>query len=428
MKSCPETYLHYIWKHRLYSSLTTVDGIVPEVLHPGEHNHGAGPDFLSAKIRIGEVEWVGAVEIHTNASEWKQHGHDTDPAYSGVILHVVLSSNSPARSVSGYDIPTAVMQIDSSVLGKLTDLNIKNNYLRCLPEATTLPPKRWKYLQDLWLVERLEQKSKKVREMGEGADWSQRLYVLFLRYMGMGHNNGAFEQIANSLPLSFIRKHANRITSIEAMLLGQAGLLAEPYSDEYHAFLGQEYLFYAQKFGLTPMPKGSIRFLRLRPVVFPTRMLAISAAILQDHHRVERLFSNNPSYAMLLSILDVEPSPYFCRHYHFGKPSDKKLNGLGTATKQSIIINVFLPLLWTYYSDTIQNEAKRTERKKELLDTYKQIAPENNRIVRLFEFPNTFASISNAGESQALIQLYKSYCMEGRCMNCPIAVQILREE
>lgn len=131
---------------------------------------------------------------------------------------------------------------------------------------------------------------------------------------------------------------------------------------------------------------------------------------------------------MLLSILDVEPSPYFCRHYHFGKPSDKKLNGLGTATKQSIIINVFLPLLWTYYSDTIQNEAKRTERKKELLDTYKQIAPENNRIVRLFESPNTFASISNAGESQALIQLYKSYCMEGRCMNCPIAVQILRGE
>ncbi|MDO4789997.1 MAG: DUF2851 family protein [Porphyromonas sp.] len=428
MKSYPEAYLHYVWKHRLYSSLTTTDGIVPEVIHPGEHNHGSGPDFLSAKVRIGDMEWIGAVEIHANASEWKQHKHDTDPAYSGVILHVVLSANTTVYSISGNEIPTVEMRVDSSILEKISHLDIKNDYLRCLPEASALSPEVWRGMQNIWLEERLEQKSKKLRGIGEGADWSQRLYVILLRYIGMGYNNDAFEQIANSLPLSFIRKHANRITSVEAMLMGQAGLLAPPYADEYHAFLAEEYEFYSKKFGLLPIPEGSVRFLRLRPIIFPTRMLAISAALLQDHRRIETLFSVKPEYETLLSILNTEPSPYFCQHYHFGKPTPKKFSGLGISTKQSIIINVFLPLLWTYYSDTMQKGSELAQRKRELLDIYRQIAPEKNRIVRLFQSPQTCAPISNAGETQALIQLYKTLCMEGHCMKCPIAEQILRAE
>ncbi|MBR3716361.1 MAG: DUF2851 family protein, partial [Bacteroidaceae bacterium] len=86
-----EQLLHYIWRHRLYAQVplfTTNDQLV-EVIDPGLPNRNAGPDFFNAKLKIGGVLWVGNVEIHTHASDWYLHGHQTNPLYHNVILHVV---------------------------------------------------------------------------------------------------------------------------------------------------------------------------------------------------------------------------------------------------------------------------------------------------------------------------------------------------
>ena len=75
-----EELLHYTWKHRLLplQPLKTTDGRPVEVIDPGLHNRNAGPDFFNAKVRIGDTLWVGNVEIHLRASDWYQHGHDSD--------------------------------------------------------------------------------------------------------------------------------------------------------------------------------------------------------------------------------------------------------------------------------------------------------------------------------------------------------------
>lgn len=87
-----EVLVQGCWAHGLWhgGSLKTLDGQTLEVLFPGWLNRNAGPDFRQARVRIGGTEHFGDVEIHVDESEWWAHGHDTDPAYGAVVLHVVL--------------------------------------------------------------------------------------------------------------------------------------------------------------------------------------------------------------------------------------------------------------------------------------------------------------------------------------------------
>ncbi|MBC8046403.1 MAG: DUF2851 family protein, partial [Fimbriimonadaceae bacterium] len=86
-----ESFLHYIWKMKLFNSseLKTSKGENVLIINSGEHNTHAGPDFTNAKIKIDDTTWAGNVEIHTRSSEWKNHKHQNDDAYKNVILHVV---------------------------------------------------------------------------------------------------------------------------------------------------------------------------------------------------------------------------------------------------------------------------------------------------------------------------------------------------
>ena len=89
-----EEFLHYVWKYRLYKkALATTDGEHIFVIRPGHHNQDAGPDFFNARIRFDDTVWAGNVEIHVRASDWLKHGHNIDPGYDNIILHVVYHAD-----------------------------------------------------------------------------------------------------------------------------------------------------------------------------------------------------------------------------------------------------------------------------------------------------------------------------------------------
>ncbi|MFC2114629.1 DUF2851 family protein [Bacteroidota bacterium] len=72
-----EELLHFIWKYRLLygNVLLTKEGEVIEITSPGVHNANAGPDFLDARIKIGDTIWAGSIEIHVQSSDWFRHKH-----------------------------------------------------------------------------------------------------------------------------------------------------------------------------------------------------------------------------------------------------------------------------------------------------------------------------------------------------------------
>lgn len=87
-----EALLHWIWKHKQfnYRQLKTVEGKQVRIHNTGRANSSDGPDFIGAELTIGSLRWYGDVEIHWNSSDWRKHGHHTDPNFNNVVLHVIF--------------------------------------------------------------------------------------------------------------------------------------------------------------------------------------------------------------------------------------------------------------------------------------------------------------------------------------------------
>jgi len=83
--------------------LITTEGQRLIVLDPGRINDGPGPDIGSCHLLLDDLELSGDVEMHLEAKSWFAHGHQGDPAYDQVILHVVTFSG------GGPDLATLVV-------------------------------------------------------------------------------------------------------------------------------------------------------------------------------------------------------------------------------------------------------------------------------------------------------------------------------
>ncbi|NJM26955.1 MAG: DUF2851 family protein, partial [Bacteroidia bacterium] len=97
-----EAFIIYLWQFQYFNKreLRTADGQPVTIVHKGLNNPYSGPDFTNARIRIGDVEWVGNIEMHVFSSSWMDHRHHFDKAYDTVVLHVVWKND---RSVARLD-------------------------------------------------------------------------------------------------------------------------------------------------------------------------------------------------------------------------------------------------------------------------------------------------------------------------------------
>jgi hypothetical protein len=161
-----ELLIHYCWKHRLFplKELQTTDGQPVEVIDPGLHNRHAGPDFFNAKVKINGMLWVGNVEIHERSSDWYQHGHDHDPAYENVVLHVASCIDRDVVTASGKYLPQVELQVPQEVKEHYEQLLHEDQYPPCyrmIPELSRLTVHSW---MSAMQTERLEQKTEAIRE------------------------------------------------------------------------------------------------------------------------------------------------------------------------------------------------------------------------------------------------------------------------
>lgn len=418
-----EHFLQYVWQHRLYSSLSYgADAffLEPEVIDPGMLNRDSGPDFFNAKVKVGDLLWAGNVEIHCKASDWVRHGHHLDPAYDNVILHVVETDDLPIQHrISGEPVPVCVMHVDERLRAN-ADFMLRTSLLPgCkdrLHELDSLEVHDW---LDTLVVERLERKAAEVDRLylSTSMDWNATAYILLARHFGFGLNNDALERLARSLPFAAIAKHWSNLLQVEALLLGQAGLLADP-EDEYAEKLASEYAFLRHKFDLQPLDSSLFRLHRARPASFVHRRLGQLAAIL---HRCEFLFSSfveTVSAKELAQKLSVEASSYWASHYRFGKPTPvPSRSTLAVISSDALLINVAAPLRYAWLrGQSMEDYRERT------IDFLRGIKPENNKPVRAF---SQICRPADAAESQALIQLYREYCERRKCFFCRWGYRLL---
>ena len=267
--------------------LETTDGRVVEILDPGLLNRNSGPDFFNAKVKISGTLWVGNIEIHLSSSDWYRHGHDRDVRYNNVILHVVANADMDVKTQDGNYLPQMVLQIPDTLKENYNELLHNDQYPPCykvIPDLTRLQVHSW--LAALQ-TERLEQKTEAIFKRVEqcNGSWEDGYFVTLARNYGFGINGDAFEMWAKNVPLHAVDKHRDDLFQIEAIFMGQAGLLQlesipERYqiaalNEGYFTKLRNEYLYLAHKFSLTPMDFAPWHFLRLRPQNFPLSLIHI---------------------------------------------------------------------------------------------------------------------------------------------------------
>ena len=229
-----EDFLHYLWKFRMTGEkLWTVSGEELLVLSPGEHNPDAGPDFLNARIILAGTTWAGNVEVHVRSSDWRRHRHEKDPAYDNVILHVVFENDLDIARKNGEVIPALELRDMCHGEAYETYNHFLNNHL-WIPCAAGIADVRPVLLAD-WLtslaVMRLERKCSELKHLLEynGGDWQQAFFEALASTMGFRINEQPFEQMARQTPVNCLLKHKDQLFQVEAILFGQAGLLAGRY-------------------------------------------------------------------------------------------------------------------------------------------------------------------------------------------------------
>lgn len=368
-----EQLLHYVWKHKLFplSALTTTIGQDVEVIDPGLHNSNAGPDFFNAKVRINGTLWVGNVELHTKASEWFAHHHDRDTAYNNVVLHVVEEEdNCQAITEDGQKPPQLVLPVPQKVKDNYEELLHTDAYPPCyriIPNLSRLLQHSWmSYLQ----TERLQQKTEAIEARAKAAA---------------------------------VTEHRQLETA----------------ADAHFQSLSREYTYLAHKFNLTPIDGRMWRFLRLRPQNFPYIRIAQLVNLYCSRQCSLSLMANCQSLDDVRRMLSTGTTPYWHTHYTFGQESKTNDKQLSKASKDVLVINTVVPMLYAYGRHTASE--KLCDRAFAFLE---QLKAEDNTIVRMWQ--QCGLSVDNAGDSQALIQLKREYCDKKECLRCRFGYEYLK--
>ena len=416
-----EKLLNYIWFNRLYfEQQQTLLGQSVRIISPGIPNNNAGPDAFNAKIEIDGRLWAGNVEFHVRATDWHRHNHDNRPEYDNIILHVVFEADEQIFTQSDTPIPTIALAYPQSILNGYQLLMQEHQF--CPIRFSEIDPFRLNQWIDRLLIERLQSKTERISQILQSNqnNWEQAFYVILCRAFGFGVNSDAMQQVAHTLPLNVIMHHRDSLQQIEALLLGQAGLLNNIENPDSQTLLWQrEYNFLRNKFSLRAPEHATFKFLRMRPFGFPTMRLAQFAALL--HHN-EHLFSrvlNNLDIKSLRNIFNIEASPYWQTHYTLNSETEHHSCSLSRSSIDLLIINTVVPFLFLYAQTT-----RDIDLQEKTLDLLRQLRAERNHKTEKFtsaQFP-----CPDAYTSQAFIQLHDNYCTTQNCLRCQIAHQYLK--
>lgn len=424
-----EAFLQYVWQHGLMGrKLSTVDGRPVDVIRSGELNRDSGPDFFNARIAVDGIEWVGNVEVHLRTSDWDAHRHGCDAAYNNIILHVVYEHDTEIVMQNGKRPLTVELksQLDPSLFERYDTLmqRVADETVACADSLAAVPVFVTEAWMDRLLVERIEQKASLVHRLLDESrgGWEQTCYWLLARYFGGRVNADAFEMLAKSVDQRLLARWKDDPQRLEAVLMGQAGLLDGYFEDDYPRQLQSDYNALRTGASLTPIAGHLWKFFCLRPSSFPTirisqfaRLIAASSALFSKLLAMDKA-------SEIVALFNQEAAPYWRNHYRFDRPSEhESTKRLGRAQAEVLVINAWVPLLFVYGTAHGQQHYK-----EQAVDLLHQLPAENNNVTRRWQ--QLGVTPADSASSQALLQLNNGYCAVQRCLDCAIGYHIIKHK
>lgn len=420
-----ESLLYYLWRFQKFTkvALQTTNYQLLEILFPGHPNQGGGPDFLQAKIYLDQLYWCGAVEVHLKSSDWFRHQHQKNKTYDQVILHVVWEFDSDICYPNGHPIPTLELKryIPTAVLDQwFSYFKRSSKFIPCESYISKFTKAQWLAYQERLFVERMELRTQQLEDQLKffKHDWEAVLFVMLSKGFGLNANRTAFKAMVTSIPFKRILQLRSDPLDLEALFMGQVGLIGAATKNNYGKVLYERYSYIRTKFNLNPQNEQAPQFARLRPPNFPTIRLALLA---QLYHKKGQLFQEIIECSSLeacYSLFKIEVGGYWNNHFNFGVKSKPQTKRLTQNFFQLLVLNTILPFRFAYAKYCGISDQNI------LFNWASKIPAESNHYIHSYiqlEVP-----VPNASSSQALLHLYQNYCSLKKCLSCHVGFDFMK--
>jgi hypothetical protein len=381
----PEAVLHDLWAGQRFpeAALVTRQGVPVRVLHRGRRGRGPGPDFRGAVIAgPSGLALRGDVEIHVRSSEFRAHGHDRDPAYDEVILHIVFEDDTGADTAlhCGREVP--VIALAPWVARRAGEIE---RWLArpalwvepCVDAPERLGPDELGSALDAMGDARFERRAAALREAAERDGPEQALYAAYLEVLGYGGDRDAMRALASRLPWrEALRRSSGERSALEA-LLAAAYRGAAP--------------------GVPPGPA--------RPQNHPARRLAGLAALLAH--------AGGPAALAASAAQATRPERAIAAF--IARPPGDGPALIGRSRAIELLVNAALPFLAGAGEGALAGGARSLYRALPRPGRYGTLAFLEAQLRRPGAPPLT------ARRQQGMLALHREWCVAGGCGRCPLS-------
>jgi hypothetical protein len=423
-----EISLQALWFNGQFGrDFETTDNRTVRVKQFGFWNRTSGPDFLHCSIEINGEIHSGPIELDTHASDWINHGHDTNPAFNDIILHVIFDDASPqqfSRTENHKDIPKVVIpeSIVREALQYPRHAKATAHIGRCYQPLEKLSESSINTLLEEAAKYRCHIKAKRLLRIQEAHGADQALWIALAETLGYRPNKSSMSQLAQRVPIHFLKQNSSICS---ALLFGTAGFLhpeihqkAPNDSQEWVEQLWETWWLHRQQHELNQERAIRWTLSSIRPINHPQRRLAALSLIARNWSTFKKQSKDTSS---CIEWLENLVDPFWSHHYTLtSKRSEKKLALIGKDRIRDLLINHLLPL----------HIAEGDEKAWSLYQRFPAPARSesvNRASTRLFgQREEKKKWLRYAWQHQAILQIYHDFCLEdlSDCVSCPFPEQL----
>ena len=467
----PEKLLQAVWQHQRLKrdQLQTADGKTVRVLHPGFASAEGGPDFRGAVLQIGDAPAIsGDVEIDLQAGGWHAHGHDVNPNFKNVILHVVWQGGAPVSDPARRESPIALplknfldAPIAELALALENESGLPENLRgKCSAPLQALDETQLAELLNAAAKVRFQSKANAILARAKHSGWEQALWENLFRALGYKHNVWPMLHLAETRPRW--TRGADSAFAIQARLLGVSGLLpdeltrSQKSSDTFLRRAWDGWWRDRDEFSGCTLPRATWKFSGLRPANHPQRRLALAAHWLAAGNLVSKIerwiaadfsaerrsptrrvsetappqlagsetgapvFRENLLHS-LHEVFQVERDEFWSWHWTFNSARMTKPQPLlGEARVTDLAVNVVLPWLWIRAQEGGNEKILREVEKR----FFAWPAAADNSILKLARQrllgTGSVKVLKGAAQQQGLMQIVRDFCEHSNaiCADC----------
>jgi hypothetical protein len=425
-RALPEHELQSLWFSGAFGrDFTTTDGRIVRIVQFGIWNHESGPDFAEAAVSIdGGPAERGHIELDPDARDWERHGHSTNAAYDGVLLHIFFErgeAESFTRTSKHRQIPQ--VRLSLAMIEEPPTPQPEAKPGRCVGPLRDLPESKVRdVLRDAALF-RMRKKGAAFLRTEEIHGPDEMLFQALAATLGYKSNKLPFTLLAQRLPLKLLRAAKD---DAPALLFGVAGFLNQndlaPFDSTTRIYLRQlweQWWPRRAEFERLTVPRPLWKMSGQRPMNHPQRRLAALAQLIAQWPRVRALRVACISSAITDFCAELSDE-YWDVHYTVtSKPAAKRMALIGETRVTEMLANVFFPL-------ALATSPERWEEFSRLPATLT-----NSRVeiaaLRLFGgAPLGQELLKKAAFQQGLLQVYEDFCQRDAsdCQRCLFPEQL----